>query len=208
MAVDPRIAMMAQVAQGGGRGGGMPQGMPGMMPSSENGTSGGMPQGSSGGGLEMLMQKVAPLLQGMGPNAKMELGRAMQTPGVQQMIQQVMQNPQMMAQILQSAGGGSGAPGQDPRAAMASAQAGSPQAMAVRGGGMPNMVPGQDGPGPSTDGDLAQMDALSRQMRGSTPMPRKGPDYVGGADDEQEGNPQSAEQEQQMIQMLMNRAGT
>ena len=60
-----------------------------MMP---QGGGGGM-SGGSGNGLEQLMQVAMPLLQQMGPQSKMALGAAMQTPGVQQMIKQVAQNP-------------------------------------------------------------------------------------------------------------------
>lgn len=233
MAVDPRVAMLAQVAGGGG--GQVPQKMGRYGPSAEydpnmgnnmmpqgsdqlqleqmqgGGGSGGMPmpQGGGGGGLQQLMQMAGPLLQGMGPNAKAQLGQAMQTPGVQQMIAQVIQNPQLMQQILGMAAGGGGGGGADPRAAMATAQAGDPRMQAIPGGGVPeNRGAVGTGPGPSTDGDLAQMDVLARQMRGGTPMPRKGTDYVGGAADEQEGEPQSTEQELQMLQQMMNRAGT
>jgi hypothetical protein len=105
------------------------------------GGGGGMPPGGGGGGgggLQGLLAMAGPLLQGMGPNQKGQLGAAMQDPQIQQMVQQALSNPQVMQQIMQMATQGMGGGG------------------GGGGGGMPPGMPGpmDQGPGPGI-GDAA-----------------------------------------------------
>lgn len=136
MSMDPRVMALMQ---GAGGGGGVPPGGGGGMPP-------GMPGGGGGGGLQSLMAMAGPLLQGMGPNAKMQLGAALQTPGVQQMVGQILSNPQMMQQILAMATqGGGGMPA----------------------GGMPPGIGGQGMPQrPVTDQEVEQVGDANAQVPG------------------------------------------
>lgn len=170
--MDPKMMMQG----GGGMGGGM--GGAGGMPM--QGGGGGM---GGGGGIEQLLQMAMPLLDQMGPQSKMALGAALQTPGVQQLVQQALQNPQMLQQIF----------------AMAT------QGIGGGGGGMPPGMTGQGQGGfssPTTDGALYDAQAANQGVRGNLPvMPDTG-GYTGYGE-EMDARPMSTEEELMMIQQMM-----
>ncbi len=149
--VDPQ-QMMGAMGGGGGAGGGGGGGMP---PMSGGGGTPPMQQGGGGGGdMAGQLMQIAQMV--------------MSSPRGMQMVQALgeklgMGGPQQ-AQVGPSAG-------PDPRAAMASGQAGAQGPMqGYPSGGMPDMSPGQDSTGPK--GPMSTEDELAMAQKG---MGAKGP---------------------------------